>query len=69
MTVMSYSEVLKAARQLPLEDQVEMVGELLQNLRFTLQSKLTDGDVVVSMGAGDIWKVADEYIQRLGRNS
>ncbi len=34
-----------------------------------LQSKLTDGDVVVSMGAGDIWKVADEYIQRVGRNS
>ncbi len=34
-----------------------------------LQSNLTDGDVVVSMGAGDIWKVADEYIQRAGRNS
>jgi UDP-N-acetylmuramate--alanine ligase len=34
-----------------------------------LQSNLADGDVVVSMGAGDIWKVADEYIQRAGRNS
>ncbi|MBN1804637.1 MAG: UDP-N-acetylmuramate--L-alanine ligase [Sedimentisphaerales bacterium] len=34
-----------------------------------LQDNLTDGDVVVSMGAGDIWKVADEYIQRFGRNS
>jgi UDP-N-acetylmuramate--alanine ligase len=34
-----------------------------------LQNNLTDGDVVVSMGAGDIWKVADEYIQRVGRNS
>ena len=27
------------------------------------------GDVVVTMGAGDIWKVADEYIQRLRENS
>ena len=34
-----------------------------------LQSNLNEGDVVVSMGAGDIWKVADEYIQRVGRNS
>jgi UDP-N-acetylmuramate--alanine ligase len=34
-----------------------------------LESNLADGDVVVSMGAGDIWKVADEYIRRVGRNS
>lgn len=27
------------------------------------------GDVVVTMGAGDVWKVADEYIQWLGKNS
>jgi UDP-N-acetylmuramate--alanine ligase len=27
------------------------------------------GDAVVTMGAGDIWKVADEYIQWLGENS
>jgi len=27
------------------------------------------GDVVVTMGAGDIWKVADELIRRLGTNS
>jgi UDP-N-acetylmuramate--alanine ligase len=33
-----------------------------------LESNLADDDVVVSMGAGDIWKVADEYIQRVGRN-
>jgi len=26
-------------------------------------------DVVVTMGAGDIWKVADEYIQWLRENS
>jgi UDP-N-acetylmuramate--alanine ligase len=26
------------------------------------------GDVVVTMGAGDVWKVADEYIQWLGKN-
>lgn len=26
------------------------------------------GDVVVTMGAGDVWKVADEYVQWLGKN-
>lgn len=26
------------------------------------------GDVIVTMGAGDVWKVADEYIQRSGKN-
>ncbi len=39
MTVMSYSEVLKAARQLPLEGQVEVAEALLRNLRFALRSK------------------------------
>jgi len=34
-----------------------------------LESNVTAGDVVVSMGAGDIWKVADECIQRLRGNS
>jgi UDP-N-acetylmuramate--alanine ligase len=33
-----------------------------------LENNLAGGDVVVSMGAGDIWKVADEYIRRAGRN-
>ncbi len=34
-----------------------------------LESNVTAGDVVVTMGAGDIWKVADEYIPRLRKNS
>jgi UDP-N-acetylmuramate--alanine ligase len=34
-----------------------------------LKENVAAGDVVVTMGAGDIWKVADEYIQWLGRNS
>ena len=34
-----------------------------------LKDNVTLGDVVVTMGAGDIWKVADEYIQRIRRNS
>ncbi len=34
-----------------------------------IKSKSRPGDVIVTMGAGDIWKVADEYIQWLGRNS
>jgi len=34
-----------------------------------LKKNVTAGDMVITMGAGDIWKVADEYIQWLGRNS
>ncbi|GAF78710.1 unnamed protein product, partial [marine sediment metagenome] len=34
-----------------------------------LVQNVNSGDVVVTMGAGDIWKVADEYIQRLRVNS
>jgi UDP-N-acetylmuramate--alanine ligase len=34
-----------------------------------LKRGVRPGDVVVTMGAGDIWKVADEYIQWLRRNS
>jgi len=33
-----------------------------------LKENAAAGDLVVTMGAGDIWKVADEYIQWLGRN-
>jgi UDP-N-acetylmuramate--alanine ligase len=33
-----------------------------------LEQNVRAGDVVVAMGAGDVWKVADEYLQRLGRN-
>jgi len=33
-----------------------------------LEQELRAGDLLVTMGAGDVWKVADEYIQRLGRN-
>jgi len=34
-----------------------------------LKENTAPGDLVVTMGAGDIWKVADEYIQRLRENS
>ena len=34
-----------------------------------LKQHAASGDVVVTMGAGDIWKVADEYIQWLGKHS
>ena len=34
-----------------------------------LKAEARAGDVVVTMGAGDIWKVADEYIQWLRENS
>jgi len=34
-----------------------------------LKEHVATGDLVVTMGAGDIWKVADEYIQWLGKYS
>jgi UDP-N-acetylmuramate--alanine ligase len=34
-----------------------------------LMENVTAGDLVVTMGAGDIWKVADEYIQRIRDDS
>jgi len=34
-----------------------------------LEENVSSGDLVVTMGAGDIWKVADEYIQRLRADS
>ena len=34
-----------------------------------LKEQADIGDVIVTMGAGDIWKVADEYIQWLRRDS
>ena len=34
-----------------------------------LKENVTAGDLVVTMGAGDIWKVADEYIQWLRADS
>jgi len=33
-----------------------------------LEETLRPGDLVVTMGAGNIWEVADEIIRRLGRN-
>lgn len=34
-----------------------------------LSENVNEGDLVVTMGAGDVWKVADEYIQRIRENS
>jgi UDP-N-acetylmuramate--alanine ligase len=34
-----------------------------------LKENVNSGELVVTMGAGDIWKVADEYLQRLGTDS
>jgi len=33
-----------------------------------LTKQVRSGDAVVTMGAGDVWKVADEYIRWLGKN-
>ncbi len=37
-------------------------------IRGYLEENVRPGDLVITMGAGDIWKLADEYIQWLGKN-
>ncbi|MDD5063868.1 MAG: UDP-N-acetylmuramate--L-alanine ligase [Phycisphaerae bacterium] len=39
------------------------------NICDYLKKKTGPGDLVVTMGAGDIWKVADEYLQWLRKNN
>jgi UDP-N-acetylmuramate--alanine ligase len=34
-----------------------------------LESELQEGDLVVTMGAGDVWKLADELVRRLDNTS
>ncbi|UCF16676.1 MAG: hypothetical protein JSW59_04270, partial [Phycisphaerales bacterium] len=34
-----------------------------------LKSNVSSGELVVTMGAGDIWKVSDGYLRWLGGNS
>jgi UDP-N-acetylmuramate--alanine ligase len=34
-----------------------------------LTKQVSAGDVVVTMGAGDVWKVSDEFLKWLGKNS
>ena len=38
------------------------------SIREYLKTHVQAGDLVVTMGAGNVWKVADEYIQWLGEN-
>ena len=33
-----------------------------------LQKTASPGDLIITMGAGDVWEIADELVRRLGRN-
>ncbi len=48
--------------------QAEYLGDF-ETITEKLCRQTQPGDVVVVMGAGDIWKLADEFIRRLGTNS
>jgi UDP-N-acetylmuramate--alanine ligase len=41
----------------------------LDGISEHLKNEVKPGDLVITMGAGDIWKVADEYIRWLGESS
>jgi UDP-N-acetylmuramate--alanine ligase len=41
----------------------------LEDIAEHLGHEVGDGDVVVTMGAGDVWKVADDLVSRLGADS
>ena len=51
----------KGSHAIFIDDFTAICGYLKDNVKA--------GDLVVTMGAGDIWKVADEFIQRLGTDS
>jgi UDP-N-acetylmuramate--alanine ligase len=44
---------------------ISSFGNILEYLRENVRV----GDLIITMGAGDIWKLADEYIQWPGKNS
>ncbi len=44
---------------------IESFGDICDYLKCNVSS----GELVVTMGAGDIWKVSDDYLQWLGGNS
>jgi UDP-N-acetylmuramate--alanine ligase len=46
----------------------EYLGDFEKILEY-LHGEVRAGDVVVTMGAGDVWKLADELICRLGTDS
>lgn len=48
--------------------EAQFIGEFSGICEY-LKKKASPGDMVVTMGAGDIWKVADEYLCWLRRNS
>ncbi|MCD4831092.1 MAG: UDP-N-acetylmuramate--L-alanine ligase [Anaerohalosphaeraceae bacterium] len=50
------SEIMKNGSEAIFIDSFERICEYLK-------SNVKSGDVVITMGAGDIWKVADEYIR------
>lgn len=43
--------------------------ETFEEICDYLKRNVSPGELVVTMGAGDIWKVADEYLQWIRRNS
>lgn len=54
--------------QIRLNGGVAIFLKTFEDINRHLQSQLQDGDLVVTMGAGNIWEVADETVRWLGRD-
>jgi len=55
--------------QLRLHGSQAMYLRTFEEILHRLEETLGEGDLVITMGAGNIWEVADEIVCRLGRHS
>ena len=59
--------IVKAARELGHED-AEFIEDK-SDAPDVIEAELTEGDLVLVLGAGDIWRVADEIADRVRRKA
>lgn len=56
-----FEEMPSGAKQLHYAEHLEEIPDLL------LSKVLQEGDVLITLGAGDVWQVGEEVLQRLGK--
>ncbi len=56
----SHREVAKGIREKSCPNTVEVYGDPVS----FLQDRLEEGDILITMGAGDVWKIGEELVRR-----